>query len=206
MAELLAKVCPEHPREVEVLSQALDELVADEALASLGQCPWKVIANQLVDELVDRHSMPEGDARWAATSWGIALGEISPDQPGAQLAPLPTNGSEIKVPEGWKQLRELTQPGSPGALTQPGSPRAFGYPHPEIPRRQGIKSKNLVFMALAIIAGLIATSMTFRMAENMRKESLYRNQPASYWSKKLQEPTKRKEVWQGHVKILKDVD
>src|SRR5262245_44052086 len=89
MNELLTQVCPEHPREVEVLSQALDELQADEAFASLGQRPWKVVADQLVDELVDRHSMPEEDARWAATSWGIALGEITPDQPGSQLAPLP---------------------------------------------------------------------------------------------------------------------
>jgi hypothetical protein len=213
MAELLAKVCPEHPREVEALSQALDELQEDEALASLGRRPWKTVANQLVDELVSRHSMTEDDARWAATSWGIALGEISPDQPGSQLAPLPTNGSEIKVSEGWKPapdglkpLPALTQPGSPEAFTQPGSPEGFGYRFPETPRRQGMQPKTMVLIVVAIIVGLIAASMTFRMAETMRKETLYRNQPASYWSKKLQEPTQRKEVWQGHVKILKDVD
>src|SRR5262245_59108174 len=91
MAELLATVCPEHPREVEVLSQALDELLADDALASLGQRPWPAVANQLVGELTDRHSMSEEDAQWAATSWGIALGEISPDQPGSELPRLPTN-------------------------------------------------------------------------------------------------------------------
>src|SRR5947199_10212319 len=73
MAELLTEVCPVHPREVEVLSQALDELVADEALASLGRRPWKAIANQLVEELVDRRSMPEDDARWAASSWCFSL-------------------------------------------------------------------------------------------------------------------------------------
>src|SRR5213594_2677643 len=89
MAGLLTEVCPEHPHEVEVLSQALDELLADDALASLGDRPWKTVENQLVGELIDRRSMTEEDARWAATSWGIALGEVSPDQPGSQLPPLP---------------------------------------------------------------------------------------------------------------------
>src|SRR6266481_8014344 len=188
MAELLAKVCPEHPREVEVLSQALDELVADEALASLGQRPWKVIANQLVDELVDRHSMTEDDARWAAISWGIALGEISPDQPGSQLAPLPTNGSEIKVPEGWRQAPEDWK--QPRALTQPGSPTPPDFPG--ISPRQGLQLKTMVLMVIAIVAGLIASSMVSRLVDTKPKESLYRNRPTSYWSQKLQDPIRRK--------------
>ena len=202
IAKLLVEVCPEHPREVEVLSQTLDELVADEALASLGQRPWKVIANQLVDELVDRHSMTEDDARWAATSWGIALGEISPDQPGSQLAPLPTNGSEIKVPEGWRQAPEDWK--QPRALTQPGSPTPSDFPG--ISPRQGLQLKTMVLMVIAIVAGLIASSMVSRLVDTKPKESLYRNQPTSYWSQKLQEPIRRKEVWQGHLKMLKDVD
>src|SRR5947199_7609438 len=94
IAQLLAEVCPEHPREVEVLSQALDELLADDALVSLAERPWKAVANQLTNELMDRHSLSEDEAEWAATSWGIALGEISPDQPGSQLPPLPANRSE----------------------------------------------------------------------------------------------------------------
>src|SRR5439155_22413538 len=150
IAKLLVEVCPEHPREVEVLSQTLDELVADEALASLGQRPWKVIANQLVDELVDRHSMTEDDARWAATSSGIAPREISPDQPGSQLAPLPTNGSEIKVPEGWRQAPEDWK--QPRALTQPGSSTPPDFP--EISPRQGLQLKTTVLMVIAIVAGL----------------------------------------------------
>ncbi len=196
IAKLLAEVCPEHPREVEVLSQALDELVADEALASLGQRPWKVIANQLVDELVDRHSMPEDDARWAATSWGIALGEVSPDQPGSQLAPLPTNGSEIKVPEGWRPAPESWKQ----------VPTASDLPLPGIARPQGIQLKTMLLMVIAIVAGLIASSMVSRLVDTKPKESLYRNQPTSYWSQKLQEPIRRKEVWQGHLKMLKDID
>ena len=182
IAKLLAEVCPEHPREVEVLSQALDELVADEALASLGQRPWKVIANQLVDELVDRHSMTEDDARWAATSWGIALGEVSPDQPGSQLAPLPTNGSEIKVPEGWRPAPESWKQ----------VPPASDLPLPGIARPQGIQLKTMVLMVIAIVAGLIASSMVSRLVDTKPKENLYRNQPTSYWSQKLQEPIRRK--------------
>jgi hypothetical protein len=183
MAELLAKVCPEHPREVEILSQALDELVADEALASLGQRPWKVVANQLVDELVDRHSMTEDDARWAAISWGIALGEISPDQPGSQLAPLPTNGSEIKVPEGWRPVPESWKQ----------VPTASDLPLPGISPRQGLHLKTMVLMVIAIVAGLIASSMVSRLVDTKPKESLYRNQPTSYWRQKLQDPIRRKE-------------
>jgi len=64
----------------------------------------------------------------------------------------------------------------------------------------------MVLMAVAIICGLIAASMTSRLMESTSKEALYQNQPASYWSQKLQEPIQRKEVWQGHLKMLKDVD
>src|SRR5205823_11038015 len=117
MAKLLSEVCPEHPREVEVLSQALDELLTDDALTSLGDRPWKAVENQLVGELTDRHSMKEEDAQWAATSWGIALGELSPDQPGSQLPPLPTNGLKTN----GSGPRALTPPGTP-AFEQPSSP------------------------------------------------------------------------------------
>jgi len=141
-----------------------------------------VIANQLVDELVDRHSMPEDDARWAATSWGIALGEVSPDQPGSQLAPLPTNGSEIKVPEGWRPVPESWKQ----------VPTASDLPLPGIARPQGIQLKTMVLMVIAIVAGLIASSMVSRLVDTKPKESLYRNQPTSYWSQKLQDPIRRK--------------
>jgi hypothetical protein len=162
------------------------------------------VADQLVDELVDRHSMPEEDARWAVTSWGIALGEITPDQPGSQLPPLPANGSESRVPESLKQAPEDWK--RPLTVTQPSSPSAYGSPLPEIPRRPGMQPKTMVLIVIAIVVGLIASSMTFRMVGSMGKESSYRNKPTSYWSKKLQEPIVRREVWQGHVKILKDVD
>jgi hypothetical protein len=202
VAELLTEVCPEHPREVEVLSQALDELLSDDTLSSLGERPWPVVANHLVDELMDHHSATEEDAQWAATSWGIALGEISPDQPGSQLAPLPTNGSDIKRSE----HQALTQPGPPalgqpgssafpqlGGTTQPRSPAAPEYPFAKTPR-QAVQAKTIVLMVVAIVVGLIASSMTFRMIESSKKESLYRNQPTIYWSQKLQEPIQKQEA------------
>lgn len=217
MAELLTSVCPEHPREVELLSQALDELLADDALTSLGERPWKVVENQLVGELTDRHSMKEEDAQWAATSWGIALGELSPDQPGSQLPPLPTNGWEMKASElgalTQPRLSSSNQPGAPvlGQLApsvhgQPGLLTPPEYPFAKTPQLHGMQVKTMVLMAFAIIAGLIAASMTFRMMDGARKENLYQNHPASYWSQKLQEPIQRKEVWQGHLKMMKDVD
>ena len=196
MNGLLTEVCPEHPREVEVLSQALDELQSDDAFVSLGERPWKAVANQLVEGLVDRHSQTEDEARWAATSWGIALGEITPDQPGAQLAPLLTNGSEVKVAEAWKPSSESWKPALASANP------SFS----ETGRRPGMQFKTLILMVIAIIAGLIASAMTFRLTEKMRNESSYHNQPTSYWSKKLQEPIQRREVWQGHVKVFKDMD
>ena len=64
----------------------------------------------------------------------------------------------------------------------------------------------MVLMVIAIVAGLIASSMVSRLVDTKPKESLYRNQPTSYWSQKLQEPIQRKEVWQGHLKMLKDID
>src|SRR5213079_2270174 len=71
-------------------------------------------------------------------------------------------------------------------------PTASDLPLPGIARPQGIQLKTMVLMVIAIVAGLIASSTTFRLIENTRKESLYRNQPASYWSQKLQDPIRRK--------------
>jgi hypothetical protein len=209
MSQLLAETCPDHPREVEILSQALDELLADDALVSLGERPWKAIANQLTNELMDRHSLSEKEAEWAATSWGIALGEISPDQPGSQLPPLPASRSEEiisnslflsadaasgkspihRIPERWNE-----------------APLALNTPELRVSRLPGMQMKTVVLMVIAIVAGLIASAMTSRLIDNRQKASLFLNQPASYWSQKLQEPIQRKEVWQGHLKVLKDVD
>jgi len=69
-----------------------------------------------------------------------------------------------------------------------------------------MQMKTVVLMVIAIVGGLIASAMTSRLIENKQKASLFLNQPASYWSQKLQEPIQRKEVWQGHLKVLKDVD
>ena len=209
MSQLLAEVCPEHPREIEILSQALDELLEDEALVPLGERPWKAVANQLTNELMERHSLSEEEAQWAAISWGVALGEISPDQPGSQLPPLPANRSEEiisnslflsadaasgkspihKIPERWNE-----------------APLALNTPELRVSRLPSIQMKTVVLMVIAIVAGLIASAITSRLIDNRQKTSLFLNQPASYWSQKLQEPIQRKEVWQGHLKVLKDVD
>jgi hypothetical protein len=192
---LLTQLCPDHPREVEVLDRALDLLQADDVFNSLGDRPWKRIAEPLMQELEDQHSMSEEEASWALTSWGIALGEITPDQPGSPLQALPSESGMSGAESGGSALNErrpapwLTAP-SPPLTTQ----------------RPGIQPKTMVLMVIAIAVGLIASSMTFRLVENAQKGSLYRNQPASYWSKKLQEPIQRKEVWQGHLKVLKDID
>jgi hypothetical protein len=209
LSQLLTEVCPDHSREVEILSQALDELLADDALVSVGERPWKATANRLTNELMDRHSLSEEEAEWAATSWGIALGEISPDQPGSQLAPVSTSRPEERT-SSWEQLSaEAASPSSPSGRS-PGrwneTPMDSNSPNPGISRQPGMQMKTMVLMVIAIVAGLIASAMTSHMIGNRQKEHLFLNQPASYWSQKLQEPIQRKEVWQGHLKVLKDVD
>jgi hypothetical protein len=121
-------------------------------------------------------------------------------QPGSPA--LSPSGSPVLAQPG---LQTLGQPGWP-ANGQPVSLEAPEYPFAKTLRPQGLQMKTLVLMVVAIVAGLIASSMTFRLMDNTRKESLYRNQPTSYWSQKLQEPIQRKEVWQGHLKMMKDID
>src|SRR5205823_5850971 len=136
------------------------------------------------------------------------------------LPPLPTKGwAEARIEDRGSRIED---PGSredrgsrngngdtPSGIIdarQPGALAAPEYPFARTPPLQGIQGKTMVLMAVAIICGLIAASMTSRLMESTSKEALYQNQPASYWSQKLQEPIQRKEVWQGHLKMLKDVD
>src|SRR5713226_6261559 len=108
LGALLTKVCPDHPRETQVLYHALDALLAEDTFASLGERPWKSVAHPVIEDLVADHSVTEEDASWATTSWGIALGEITTDQPDSPLPSLPSlpNGatdpaSDDRRPAPW---------------------------------------------------------------------------------------------------------
>ncbi len=189
LGALLTKVCPEHPRETQVLYHALDALLAEDTFASLGERPWKSVAHPVIEDLVADHSVTEEDASWATTSWGIALGEITTDQPDSPLPSLPDGSTNPPVddrrPAPW-----LSAPTPTPAIATKTSPGPFGH-------------KTLLI--LVGVGGLLL-AFTLVPGVGLKRESSFLNHPASYWSQKLQEPIQRKEVWQGRVKIMKDVD
>jgi hypothetical protein len=192
---LLAKVCPEHPRETEVLYHALDALLAEDSLGSLGERPWKSVADPVIEDLVTDHSITEQDASWATTSWGIALGEITTDQPDSP-PPALSDGSASLASDDRRPLDDrqpapwLSAP-SPSIATKASPPGSFGH-------------KGLLI--LAAVGGLLLALTLVPAVGPLKKESSFLKHPSSYWSQKLQEPIQRKEVWQGRVKIMKDVD
>jgi len=189
LGALLTKVCPDHPRETQVLYHALDALLAEDTFASLGERPWQSVAHPVIEDLVADHSVTEEDASWATTSWGIALGEITTDQPDSPLPSLPDGSTNPPVddrrPAPWLSAPTLTP-----AIATKTSPGPFGH-------------KTLLI--LVGVGGLLL-AFTLVPGVGLKRESSFLNHPASYWSQKLQEPIQRKEVWQGRVKIMKDVD
>jgi hypothetical protein len=207
---LLAKVCPDHPREVQALYHALDSFLADKALDDLGERPWKSVAEPVIDELVADHSMTQEEADWAATSWGVALGEISTDQidssaalsnwegQGANVSGHTPNvaGQEDRFP------REPIFSGKPAENWQPGRQDLETSHRPSPPSSM----RTLGILAAVAIGGLVLSTVLLPGLGGLRRGKLFLNQPASYWSQKLQEPSERKEVWQGRQKIMKDVD
>jgi hypothetical protein len=197
LGALLTKVCPDHPREVQALYHSLDSLLADDFLASLGERPWRDFADPVINQLVTQHSMTKEDASWATNSWGIALGEITTDQSDSPASGGPAVPSSPEGPASG---------GKPSAWEERKPAPWLPAPTPEGSQKPGMQAKTVLIMAIAIVVGLIALLMVSRTSETMRGEALYQRQPASYWSKKLQEPIQRKEVQQGTVKMMKDVD
>jgi len=189
LGALLTKVCPDHPRETQVLYHALDALLAEDTFASLGERPWKSVAHPVIEDLVADHSVTEEAASWATTSWGIALGEITTDQPDSPLPSLPDGSTNLPVDD--RRLAPwLSAPTPTPAIATKTSPGPFGH-------------KTLLI--LVGVGGLLL-AFTLVPGVGLKRESSFLNHPASYWSQKLQEPIQRKEVWQGRVKIMKDVD
>jgi hypothetical protein len=61
-------------------------------------------------------------------------------------------------------------------------------------------------IAALAIGGLFLTLTLIPGFGTFKKQNLFLNQPASYWSQRLREPPERKEVWEGRFKVIKDVD
>jgi hypothetical protein len=195
LGALLSKVCPDYPRETEVLYHALDALLAERSLAFLGERPWKSVADPIIDDLVTDHSMTEEDASWATTSWGIALGEITTDQPDSTPSSLPDGptspASDDRRPLDDRRPAPWLSAPSPSVAVKTSPPGSFGH-------------KGLLI--LVAVGGLLLALTLVPGIGPLGKESSFLKHPSSYWSQKLQEPIQRKEVWQGRVKIMKDVD
>jgi hypothetical protein len=80
---LLRDVCGNHPREVNVLITALRERVPQDLLSSQGGTPKPVMIGWLVQRLEDEAGLAKDAAQWAAETWALALGVVSPaDLPG----------------------------------------------------------------------------------------------------------------------------
>jgi hypothetical protein len=209
LGALLAKVCPDHPREVQVLYYALDSFLADKALDDLGERPWKSIAEPIIDELVTKHSMNQEEADWAATSWGVALGEISEVQADPPVPASPEGqavlASNDRVTSPWLPTSPSNYPLSPGSRGRGEGGISNAY---AATPRPGASSSLRVFGVLAavFIGGLILTFVLLPGVTGLKTGNLFLDHPASYWSEKLKEPVVRKEVWQGHQRIMKDVD
>jgi len=209
LGALLTKVCPDHPREVQALYHTLDSLMADGALDDLGERPWKSVAEPAVDELVANHSMTQEEAEWAATSWGVALGEISTDQGDSPVAPSPELPAALTF-DGNRPAAGLPQPTSAYSLSPGGRAQgegAIGGPSVASHRLGAPGSlRNLGVLAAVVIGGLVLSFALLPGLGGFKRGNLFLDQPASYWSQKPKEPTISREVWQGHVKIMKDVD
>ena len=101
---LLADLCGEHKREINVLIGALKERVPDDLLNASAQVPLPVLLIQLSRRLQDNLGLTDEAARWAIESWAIALGVALPIQSG----PVPT--VSITRVEFMEQVRKYVRP------------------------------------------------------------------------------------------------
>jgi len=74
---LLRDFCPGSRREIHVLMNALKGRVATELRDSSVSVPIELTLARLTKRLHDEQALSKDAARWAAESWGLALGKIS---------------------------------------------------------------------------------------------------------------------------------
>jgi hypothetical protein len=76
---MLEQACPQAPREVSVLLQALAAQVPRNLLAYPDGLPWGVISDALAAGLPGKGQLA-GEARWAVESWALALDKVTGGQ------------------------------------------------------------------------------------------------------------------------------
>jgi hypothetical protein len=77
---LLKDYCTGYRREISALVNVLRSKIIDELLALADGLPQEVLVARLARKLEDDHGLNRELARWAVTSWGIALGRFSEDK------------------------------------------------------------------------------------------------------------------------------
>lgn len=77
---LLRDLCPQHPREINLIAGAAREKVPADLLAAAGVQPFGLLAGRLSKRLCDHLSITEKAAQWAVESWALALGTVQLSQ------------------------------------------------------------------------------------------------------------------------------
>ncbi len=73
----LRELCPEYPREINVLISALTQNVAADLMALSEATSKDVLLSKLARRLYDNFGMDQEFAQWAVESWALALGVIT---------------------------------------------------------------------------------------------------------------------------------
>lgn len=139
---LLKDLCGEHRREINVLTNAIEERVPLDLLAAGNQMPRGLLLTKLAKRLEDNLGLTREASEWAVDSWAFALellteAEISekereqteiitsPSSKPIQSAP-PISPSTA-IPES-NQNRKIQLPQKPQAKAIPSYPPALGIP------------------------------------------------------------------------------
>ncbi len=77
---LLNDLCPSRQKEINLLVVALEERIASDLQASRGGLPRKALLAKLVARLEENRGLSTGAARWAVSTWALALGVITPQE------------------------------------------------------------------------------------------------------------------------------
>lgn len=73
---LLKDLCGEYRREINVLTNAIEERIPLDLLAAGNSMPPELLLNRLAKRLEDNLSLTNEAAQWAVNSWALALGVV----------------------------------------------------------------------------------------------------------------------------------
>jgi len=151
---MLADLCPDFKREVQVLTSALEQRVASDLLTGSGNHPWEVVSARLVHRLGDELAMTEDAARWAVESWGVALGKL----PARSAVKDPVIDSEPDTRSGRRPMYQ-TAPQPPRNPTQPTLARRRLPRRPKPATAAGAPASGRMLVAWLLMCVLVLGSV-----------------------------------------------